>query len=279
MENPHDNEPPSGGPATHPFKMMKLKDYITLLGTVFGVLAIWVSINQDMPWVACIFIFAGTGCDLLDGYVARKFHQHNEIGGELDSLSDVIVFNVAPAAMMYSVYATYLRGTWSFPFLTVATIAFVCFGVIRLAWFNISTSAEGYTGLVVPIGALYLVVYYLMDIFWEAVAWYPPLNLLLRELVPFFIFFVGILELAPFLIYDKAVKKKEGKTKTFIFIAAGIGGAIVVFGLAFFQIAAWLTYIAIMLGFIMVTAYIALGFRNWLRLQKAKTTPNGHSEA
>ncbi len=272
MENPQKTETPAGGPAPHPFKMMKLKDYITLLGTIFGVLAIWVAINQEIQWLACIFIFLGTGCDLLDGYVARKLHQINEIGGQLDSLSDVIVFNVAPAAVMYSVYAPYLLGTWAFSFLVFATIAFICCGVIRLAWFNISKSAEGYTGLVVPIGALYVVIYYIMNLFWEAVGWSAPVNVLLRDFAPFFILIVGMLEIAPFLIYDKAVKKKEGKTKTAIFISAGIGAAIVVFGLALFTIAPWLTLIVVLLGFTMVTAYIILGFRNWLRVQRKKTS-------
>ncbi len=81
MENALKKEAPAGGPAPHPLKIMKLKDYITILGLIFGVLAIWVAISQVNQWIACIFIFLGTGCDLLDGYVARKWHQINEIGG------------------------------------------------------------------------------------------------------------------------------------------------------------------------------------------------------
>jgi CDP-diacylglycerol--serine O-phosphatidyltransferase len=270
MENPKKTETPTGNPTPHPFKMMKVKDYITILGTVFGVLAIWIAINQDMPWVSCLLIFCGTGCDLLDGFIARRFHQINEIGGQLDSLSDLVVFNVAPAAVMYSVYATYLRGTWAFPFLFVTPVVFVCCGVIRLAWFNISKSAEGYTGLVVPLGALYLVLYYLLDLFWEAMAWYPPLNVVLRDFAPFFIFLVAVLEISPFLVYDKAVKKKQGKTKISIFAAAGVGVAIIVFGLAFFKVAAAVTFIVILIGLLMITAYVLVGFRNWLRVQKTK---------
>lgn len=267
MDNPPKNETPAKGPAAHPFKIMKGKDVITLLGTAFGVLAIWVSMAQDLQLFAPVFIFLGTGCDLLDGYVARKYHQINEIGGQLDSLSDVIVFNVAPAAMVYGVYGPYLLGTWIFPLLVIATIVFICCGVIRLAWFNISKDAEGYTGLVVPIGALYLVAYYLMTLFWEGVPWYPPMRMFLGDLAPFFVLLVGILEIAPFLVYDKAVKKKEGKTKTFIFISAGVAAALAVCGLAFYAISPIITYIVILIAFIMVTTYILIGFRNWLRLQ------------
>jgi len=269
MDNPQDTETKIGGPAPHPFKIMKLKDYITLLGTVFGILAIWVSVNQDMQWVAALLIFCGTGCDLLDGYVARKFHQHNEIGGELDSLSDVIVFSVAPAFLMYSFYAQYLRGTWAYPFLFVATVAFVCCGVIRLAWFNISKTAEGYVGLVVPVGALYLIVYYVMNRFWDIIGLYPPLNAILYAITPFFILLVGFLEISPFLTYDKAVKKKQGDTKIAIFISAGVGIVIVICGLILYNIlydiAIWVTFLATIVGFLMITTYILIGFRNWLR--------------
>jgi CDP-diacylglycerol--serine O-phosphatidyltransferase len=274
MDNPQDTETKTGGPTPHPFKMMKLKDYITLLGTVFGILAIWVCIYQDLQWITPLLIFFGTGCDLLDGYVARKLHQHNEIGGELDSLSDVIVFSVAPAFLMYNMYAPHLLGTWGYPFLVVATVAFVCFGVIRLAWFNISKTAEGYVGLVVPVGALYLVVYYVMNRFWDIINLYPSLNAIIYAIAPFFVLLVGFLEIAPFLTYDKAVKKKQGTTKIAIFISAGVGLVVVICGLILYEIlydiAIWVTFLAGIAGFLMITTYILIGFRNWLHLYKAK---------
>jgi CDP-diacylglycerol--serine O-phosphatidyltransferase len=46
------------------------------------------------PWHPSPFFF-----DWLDGNVARWRHQHSALGRELDSLSDVISFGVAPAAL------------------------------------------------------------------------------------------------------------------------------------------------------------------------------------
>ncbi|OLS12637.1 MAG: CDP-diacylglycerol/serine O-phosphatidyltransferase [Promethearchaeota archaeon CR_4] len=284
MEHSQDTRNSTGGVAPHPFKIMKLKDYITLLGTFFGILAIWTCIDQMRDpqiqvaqtldylgnlWMAALYIAIGTGCDLLDGYVARKLNQHNDIGGELDSLSDVIVFSVAPAVFMYSVYVTQLGGTWAHPFLFLASVSFVCCGVIRLAWFNISKDAEGYVGLVVPVGALYLVMYYIMNLFWDAIKWYPSLNPIIYAITPFFIFLVGFLEISPFLTYDKSVKKKQGQTKIGIFVSIGLGIVMVICGIWFFAIAAVITFSVTVTGFLMITIYILIGFRNWLRGRRA----------
>ena len=40
--------------------------------------------------------------DVLDGRIARARHQHSALGRELDSLSDVISFGVAPAALGFA---------------------------------------------------------------------------------------------------------------------------------------------------------------------------------
>ena len=72
--------------------------------------------------------------DWLDGNVARWRHQHSALGRELDSLSDVISFGVAPAALAF---AAGLNGGWD----AVALIYFVCCGVSRLARFNVTAEA------------------------------------------------------------------------------------------------------------------------------------------
>src|SRR3954471_23391309 len=76
--------------------------------------------------------------DALDGRVARWRQRHSAMGRELDSLSDVISFGVAPAALAYGAG---MRGAWD----VVVLVYFVCCGVSRLARFNVtaeSLSAE-----------------------------------------------------------------------------------------------------------------------------------------
>lgn len=69
--------------------------------------------------------------DVLDGRIARARRQHSPLGRELDSLSDVISFGVAPAALGF---AAGLQGGWD----AAALVYFVCCGVSRLARFNVT---------------------------------------------------------------------------------------------------------------------------------------------
>jgi CDP-diacylglycerol--serine O-phosphatidyltransferase len=79
-------------------------------------------------------------CDVLDGRIARARHQHSALGRELDSLSDVISFGVAPAALGF---AAGMQGGWD----AAALVYFVCCGVSRLARYNVTaeqlSGAEG----------------------------------------------------------------------------------------------------------------------------------------
>jgi CDP-diacylglycerol--serine O-phosphatidyltransferase len=80
--------------------------------------------------------------DVLDGRIARARHQHSPLGRELDSLSDVISFGVAPAALGF---AAGLQGGWD----AAALIYFVCCGVSRLARYNVTAeSLSGASGKV-----------------------------------------------------------------------------------------------------------------------------------
>ena len=75
--------------------------------------------------------------DVLDGRIARARHQHSPLGRELDSLSDVISFGVAPAALAF---AGGMQGGWD----VAALVYFVCCGVSRLARYNVT--AESLSG-------------------------------------------------------------------------------------------------------------------------------------
>ena len=75
-------------------------------------------------------------CDALDGRLARMLDASSRIGAELDSLSDLVSFGVAPALVMY-IWA--LQGTrlgW-----VVALVFAVCMA-LRLARFNTLLDAE-----------------------------------------------------------------------------------------------------------------------------------------
>ncbi len=82
-----------------------------------------------MALIPLAFIF-----DALDGRIARWRKSSSTLGRELDSLSDVISFGVAPAALAY---ACGMQGGWDWLVLSY----FVCCGVSRLARYNVTAEA------------------------------------------------------------------------------------------------------------------------------------------
>jgi CDP-diacylglycerol---serine O-phosphatidyltransferase len=114
-----------------------LADFFTLGNAACGVGAILLAMlymaSQSTTHflVAAALAPAAFAFDVLDGRIARARHQHSALGRELDSLSDVISFGVAPAAMAF---AAGMQGGWD----AAALIYFVCCGVSRLARYNVT---------------------------------------------------------------------------------------------------------------------------------------------
>jgi CDP-diacylglycerol--serine O-phosphatidyltransferase len=122
------------------FSMLRsfhLADFFTLGNAACGVGAVLFAMlymaRSDLAhfFVAAALAPAAFVCDVLDGRIARARHQHSALGRELDSLSDVISFGVAPAALGF---AAGMQGGWD----AAALIYFVCCGVSRLARYNVT---------------------------------------------------------------------------------------------------------------------------------------------
>ena len=95
-------------------------------------------------WAAFVLPLAALVLDVADGYVARLHPRRQSlIGGDLDSLADIVSFGVAPAVLGYTLG---LRGLWDVAVLTF----FVCCGISRLARFNVTSAslADATTGKV-----------------------------------------------------------------------------------------------------------------------------------
>jgi CDP-diacylglycerol--serine O-phosphatidyltransferase len=96
---------------------------------------------------AILLVFLAMVFDALDGKVARLTNQATDFGAQLDSLSDVVTFGVAPAAMAKVLLAAEGVGRMPFLdrhprllFLTVAVYAL--FAIMRLARFNVETATH-----------------------------------------------------------------------------------------------------------------------------------------
>ncbi len=118
----------------------QLADWFTLAnavcgtGAVFSMLSYLQSSDTDHVYFACILVFAAFVFDVLDGRIARWRQQSSGLGRELDSLSDVISFGVAPAVIAYGCG---MQGLYDRVVLTY----FVACGVSRLARFNVTAEA------------------------------------------------------------------------------------------------------------------------------------------
>lgn len=109
------------------------------VGNLFlGIMSIILAI-QDSWQYAAIMVIIGMLLDGLDGRVARMLNTQSEFGKELDSLSDVISFGVAPAVIMYvSVFKSVGPEGW------LVTAIFPICGALRLARFNVHPGEPGY---------------------------------------------------------------------------------------------------------------------------------------
>lgn len=123
-----------------------IPNLFTICNLVLGIISIILVFNGSYDYAAIMVIIAML-MDGLDGRVARALNVQSEFGKELDSLSDVISFGVAPAFVMYVTAFTELPPAlaWS-----VTAIFPIC-GALRLARFNVVSGTPGYfTGLPIP---------------------------------------------------------------------------------------------------------------------------------
>lgn len=133
---------------------------ITCLNLICGAAAIVLALHGSVAIGALtgfewsfIAIGAAAVFDFCDGAAARMLKAYSALGKELDSLSDLVSFGLAPAAMVYTLINETAGGftLWSVFALSIA----VC-GALRLARFNIDSSqSTTFTGLPIPANAIF----------------------------------------------------------------------------------------------------------------------------
>lgn len=123
-----------------------IPNMFTLGNMLLGMLAIIMALEGRYS-LAAIMVIVAMLLDGLDGRVARALNAQSEFGKELDSLSDIISFGVAPALIMYLVSFPELQPGLAW----VVTALFPMCGALRLARFNVQKGAPGYfVGLPIP---------------------------------------------------------------------------------------------------------------------------------
>ncbi|RMF60547.1 MAG: CDP-diacylglycerol--serine O-phosphatidyltransferase [Bacteroidetes bacterium] len=128
--------------------------FFTLMNLFSGFVAI-AQVFEGRLEHACWFIVLAGFFDLLDGMVARLANGTSLFGVELDSLSDVVSFGVAPGFLVY-VFGLREFGLLG---LVVAALPAIC-GAVRLARFNATWEGEKkdyFLGLPIPVQAIVVV--------------------------------------------------------------------------------------------------------------------------
>lgn len=168
--------------------MKHIPNIFTLANLFFGCLAIVYALQLEVAflyeldgqpimqsiqaslWMASLFIGIAAVVDFLDGFIARLLKVPSELGKQLDSLSDVVSFGVAPGVILYQLLRIAVMKesedvetsvAW-----TYAAFLVPCFAAYRLAKFNLDTRQQyGFRGVPTPavgllIASLPLILYY-----------------------------------------------------------------------------------------------------------------------
>ena len=113
-----------------------LPKMFTLVGVCIGLSSIKFAFDGNFKF-SIIAIIVAAIIDGLDGRIARLIKGTSRVGKELDSLTDVISFGVAPAFIMYFWSLNQIgRIGWLICLIYVMCVA------LRLARFNVSSEAD-----------------------------------------------------------------------------------------------------------------------------------------
>lgn len=148
-------------------KFIAISDIISLLNMTCGFLSILSSINHNFELAALLMIFA-IMFDSVDGWVARKTNRQDTLGfgKNIDSLSDVISFGLAPAIFVYSTINT--TSTFIQPIVLLISLFIVICGVLRLTRYNVIADlieTKDFIGFPIPGIAFILATYYLSGLY------------------------------------------------------------------------------------------------------------------
>ncbi len=101
---------------------------------------------------AFVLMLAASFFDLCDGLAARALGAFSPIGGDLDSLSDMVSFGVLPSLMLHRL----MRDSGAPCALCFIPLALAVFSALRLAKFNVDERQhESFLGLATPACAIF----------------------------------------------------------------------------------------------------------------------------
>jgi len=230
-----------------------LPNILTLIGVCIGLSSIKFALDSKYEIAVIAIIFAAL-IDGLDGRIARLIKGTSKVGKELDSLTDVISFGVAPAFIMYFWSLNNLgRFGWFLCLIYVVCVA------LRLARFNVHSNEEiswkdnFFEGVPSPAGGILVLmplIYSLSEI--------KFLNINYNFVVPVFFILVSLLLISKVPTYS--LKKIVVPRTMTIFLLFGI---VLFFGLLLIY-----TFNVMVISGLAYLCLIPISFMHYLKLNK-----------
>ncbi len=194
---------------------MILPNMLTLIGVCIGLTSIRFALDEKFELAIIAIIFAAL-IDGLDGRIARLIKGTSKVGKELDSLTDMISFGVAPAFIMYFWKLNTLgRFGWLLCLVYVICVA------LRLARFNINSNQDPswrdnfFEGVPSPAGGILVLTPLIISL-----SGFDLFQLNYELIVPTFFILTSFLLISKFPTYS--FKKIVIPRKTTIFLLFGI---------------------------------------------------------
>ena len=202
-----------------------LPNTLTLIGVCIGLTSINFALNGNYK-LSIIAILLAAIIDGLDGRIARLIKGTSKVGKELDSLTDVISFGVAPAFIMYFWALSEIgRVGWLISLIYVICVA------LRLARFNVSSNEESswkdnfFEGIPSPAGGV-LVLMPLIYSFSEIQFFNPNY----KVIVPTLFIIISILLISKFPTYSlKKIVVPRSATIFFLLVVVLYFGLLLIY--------------------------------------------------
>ena len=240
-----------------------LPNMLTLIGVCIGLTSIRFALDGRFEFAIIAIILAAI-IDGLDGRIARLIKGTSKVGKELDSLTDMISFGVAPAFIMYFWSLNTLgRFGW-----LVCLIYVICVA-LRLARFNVNSVQEPswrdnfFEGVPSPAGGILVLTPLIFSMTnFEII----PINY--DIVVPIFFIATSLLLISKFPSYS--FKKIVIQRKTTIFLLFGI---VLFFGLLLIY-----PFNVIAISAIIYLLILPISFFHYQRLKKQNEDQNFNDE-
>ena len=240
-----------------------LPNMLTLIGVCIGLTSIRFALDEKYEFAIIAIIFAAL-IDGLDGRIARLIKGTSKVGKELDSLTDMISFGVAPAFIMFFWKLNTLeRFGWLLCLIYVICVA------LRLARFNVSSDQESswkdnfFEGVPSPAGGILVLTPLIISL-----SGFDYININYDIVVPIFFIVTSFLLISKFPTYS--FKKIVIPRKTTIFLLFSI--------IVFFVLLLIYTLNVIAISALVYLTLLPISFVHYKKLKKQNEHRNSKLE-